>query len=191
MSASRARLLLVGVVLSIICLGPSAGYAAALTNTVSAHPWTETPETLRLRERALRFRGIARHWARVMAKSRPVVSTSGLTFSSLYDRRLYVARRWYAKAVRARRLAESPPHEQEWLCIHRYEGAWDDPNAPYYGGLQMDFTFQRMYGRWLLERKGTANRWRPTEQMWVAERALRAGRGFYPWPVSARRCGLI
>jgi hypothetical protein len=27
--------------------------------------------------------------------------------------------------------------------------------------------------------------------MWVAERALRAGRGFYPWPNTARMCGLI
>jgi hypothetical protein len=27
--------------------------------------------------------------------------------------------------------------------------------------------------------------------MWIAERALRAGRGFYPWPLAARRCGLI
>jgi hypothetical protein len=27
--------------------------------------------------------------------------------------------------------------------------------------------------------------------LWTAEKALRAGRGFYPWPVSASRCGLI
>ena len=29
------------------------------------------------------------------------------------------------------------------------------------------------------------------EQMWVAERAYRSGRGFYPWPNTARSCGLI
>src|SRR5205085_646291 len=65
------------------------------------------------------------------------------------------------------------------------------PTAPYYGGLQMDLGFQRTYGRYLLARKGTANHWTPLEQMWVAERALRAGRGFYPWPNTARYCGLI
>jgi hypothetical protein len=27
--------------------------------------------------------------------------------------------------------------------------------------------------------------------MWVAERAHRSGRGFYPWPNTARHCGLI
>jgi len=27
--------------------------------------------------------------------------------------------------------------------------------------------------------------------MWAAERAHRAGRGFYPWPNTARYCGLI
>jgi len=100
-------------------------------------------------------------------------------------------RSWKAGASRARTRAEHPPHGAAWLCIHRYEGPWTDPDAPYYGGLQMDLTFQRMYGWRLLRRDGTANRWSPLEQMWVAERAIRAGRGFHPWPVSARRCGLI
>jgi len=27
--------------------------------------------------------------------------------------------------------------------------------------------------------------------MWVAERAHRAGRGFTPWPNTARSCGLL
>jgi hypothetical protein len=55
----------------------------------------------------------------------------------------------------------------------------------------MNLHFQRLYGRFLLRRKGTANRWSPLEQMWVAERALRAGRGFWPWPNTARGCGLL
>jgi hypothetical protein len=55
----------------------------------------------------------------------------------------------------------------------------------------MDLAFQRLYGAELLRRKGTANRWTRLEQMWVAERALRAGRGFHPWPNTARACGLI
>ena len=55
----------------------------------------------------------------------------------------------------------------------------------------MDLGFQRAYGQYLLHNKGTADHWTPVEQMWVAERALRAGRGFYPWPNTARYCGLL
>jgi hypothetical protein len=42
----------------------------------------------------------------------------------------------------------------------------------------------------LLLRRGWANRWSPLEQMWVAERAFPT-RGYYPWPNTARYCGLI
>jgi hypothetical protein len=98
---------------------------------------------------------------------------------------------WKRVATRARKVAQNPPHKGAWLCIQRYEGAWNDPNPPYYGGLQMDLHFQRTYGLHLLRRKGTADNWTPLEQMWVAERAHRSGRGFYPWPNTARYCGLI
>jgi CubicO group peptidase (beta-lactamase class C family) len=98
---------------------------------------------------------------------------------------------WKRLAARLYRVATHPPHLRAWWCIHRYEGAWTDPGAPYYGGLQMDLGFQRTYGAALLARKGTADHWTPLEQMWVAERALRAGRGFWPWPNSARLCGLL
>ncbi len=98
---------------------------------------------------------------------------------------------WKQVALKTRWRALNPPHKRQWLCIHHYEGAWNDPNPPYYGGLQMDLSFQRTYGGGLLSRKGTANRWTPLEQMWAAERALRSGRGFYPWPNTARYCGLI
>lgn len=82
-----------------------------------------------------------------------------------------------------------------WLCIHRYEGAWNDPNPPYYGGLQMDWGFMSTYGPELLRSKGTADHWTPREQMLVAERAHRGyggygPRGFGPWPNTARMCGL-
>jgi hypothetical protein len=98
---------------------------------------------------------------------------------------------WKLKALRLEQVAMHPPHLRAWTCIHHYEGAWSDPGAPYYGGLQMDLGFQRTYGRALLMLKGTANNWTPIEQMWVAERALQAGRGFWPWPNSARWCGLL
>jgi hypothetical protein len=102
-----------------------------------------------------------------------------------------VLRLWTKRAARARRQAAHPPRRAAWRCIQRFEGPWNDPHAPYYGGLQMDIHFQRLYGRDLLRRKGTADNWTPLEQMWVAERAYRSGRGFYPWPNTARFCGLI
>jgi hypothetical protein len=98
---------------------------------------------------------------------------------------------WSGRLTRARRVLNSPPHRQAWECIHRYEGSWTDSGGPYYGGLQMDWGFMNTYGGWLLARRGPANRWSPAQQMWVAERALQHGRGFYPWPNSARMCGLI
>lgn len=150
-----------------------------------------TVNETRLRRQAARQRGIARLLHRHMGKPRPRIHIDRSAYASRAE--WLVARRdaWRTRAQKARDRFRRPPHLEAWRCIHRYEGPWSDPHAPYYGGLQMDLTFQRMYGRHLLRRKGTANHWRPREQMWVAERALRAGRGFYPWPVTARRCGLI
>ena len=102
----------------------------------------------------------------------------------------WLAKLWKQRSAKVKRLAQNPPHKRQWLCIHGYEGAWNDPNSPYYGGLQMDWEFQSTYGPELLRRKGTANNWTPLEQMWVAERAYRT-RGFWPWPNTARYCGLI
>lgn len=82
------------------------------------------------------------------------------------------------------------PHLNEWLCIHSYEGSWTDPGAPFYGGLQMDIDFQQTWGSDLLRSKGTADHWTPAEQMMVAERAWKH-RGFWPWPNTARYCGLL
>jgi hypothetical protein len=98
---------------------------------------------------------------------------------------------WRRRASGARERAQHPPNLRTWLCIHRFEARWDDPYAPYYGGLQMDLVFQRHYGSVLLRRKGTADRWTPLEQIWVAERARRSGRGFWPWPRTARLCGVL
>ena len=98
---------------------------------------------------------------------------------------------WRVRARAAQRLAARPPHRSGWLCIHRFEGSWSDGNDPYWGGLQMDRGFMLRYAPRHLLRRGWANRWTPLEQMWVAERAHRAGRGFWPWPNTARACGLL
>jgi hypothetical protein len=124
------------------------------------------------------------HWRRVMGKP-PLrqVAAAGTREQA------YVTWRRLARSVR--REASNPPYASAWRCIHRYEGSWTDAGGPYYGGLQMDLGFQRHYGGYLLATKGTADRWTPLEQMWVAARAYRSGRGFYPWPNTARACGLI
>ena len=129
-------------------------------------------------------------WERVMGR-RPTPQADSSRHTLGLGYRQWVLKRWTARARSARRRAQHPPHLVAWLCIHRHEGSWRDPNPPYYGGLQMDLGFQSTYGRSLLRRKGTADHWTPLEQMWVAERAFASGRGFYPWPNTARWCGLI
>jgi len=129
------------------------------------------------------------HWQRLMLHSpTPYSGRAGHIRSVAY--RTWVLHVWHQRAVVAKGHALNPPHKRAWLCIHRYEGSWRDPNAPYYGGLQMDHEFQATYGQGLLRSKGTADHWTPLEQMWVAERAYQT-RGFWPWPNTARYCGLL
>ena len=132
-----------------------------------------------------RYRRRVWHWQRVMG--RPMTLTLRNPPPDLGDR----VPVWRRVAKRTWARVQHPPHEPAWRCIHRLEGAWTDSGAPYYGGLQMDLGFQRTYGRYLLRKKGTAEHWTPLEQMWVAERAFRSGRRFYPWPNTARYCGLL
>jgi len=136
------------------------------------------------------YRKTTWRWQRVMGL-RPTPTSKTAPEAPSLECRLWGLQLWKARALKVSRLAQHPPHRSEWLCIHRLEGSWTDSRGPYYGGLQMDITFQRHYGLKLLARKGTAEHWTPLEQMWVAERALRSGRGFYPWPNTARYCGLI
>jgi len=204
-SSLLVRGLLVGLALSFLAapaaLADDPGTTTETTTTTTEttptraeatpDPWAETTETLRLRARALHYRTVAWRWRALMGKPRQRLGTAPIAFESLLERRRWRARAWRAKALVARLAGHRPPHLSAWICIHRYEGSWRDPNAPYFGGLQMDLTFQWQYGPRLLRNKGTADHWTRFEQMWVAERAHRSGRGFYPWPLTARRCGLI
>ena len=128
-------------------------------------------------------------WQRLMGV--PLTPTAGrvLAQMSVPDAQRAVVL-WKRRAAQARRRAHRPPHLAAWLCIHRYEASWTDGGSPYYGGLQMDLGFQEHYGGWLLRTKGTADHWTPLEQIWIAEKAAQS-RGFYPWPNTARVCGLI
>jgi hypothetical protein len=137
------------------------------------------------------YRTTTWHWQDVMGLRHTRFAASAVRSPDPAYRR-WVLRLWQRRAQTTRLRAEHVPHAAAWLCIHHYEGGWNSRTGNgYYGGLQMDVTFMRHYGAKLLSRKGTADRWTPLEQMWVAERALRAGRGFYPWPHTARACGLI
>ena len=168
--------------------------AAGPTATVAATDSAKGPSRWELRIAAAwrrhirRFRADTRHWQTVMRGRPPGGISRSLSARSLGRLRL-LERRWRHRAHSAWWHATHPPQMRDWLCIHRYEGSWADSGSPYWGGLQMDLSFQQAYGGWLLRHKGTADHWSPLEQIWVAERASRS-RGFSPWPNTARDCGL-
>jgi hypothetical protein len=128
-------------------------------------------------------------WQRLVGASPTQTAGRRLTAMAVSDLERTVET-WQRRARTAQRRAQHPPHLAQWLCIHRYEGAWNDVGGPYWGGLQMDLTFQQRYGGRLYRMKGTADHWTPLEQIWTAEKALRST-GFWPWPNTARMCGLI
>ena len=163
--------------------------ACAFASSVAASRTEARPTYRPILGEIADYRRTTWRWQRVMGVARTRAHRHERWANHTY--RQWIRDLWRIRAVRARRRAHNPPREAAWRCIHRYEAAWDDPHAPYYGGLQMDLGFQRTYGARLLRRKGTADNWTRLEQMWVAERAYRSGRGFYPWPNAARACGLI
>ena len=194
MRSRRSRVLLSAVLVGLAAaLGSTAGAGVpgpATDNEEAATPRALTKADRRVVRRILAERNSTWRWQDVMLKPHtPYSATAEKSASRPY--RSWVLSVWEKRAKQAWRKAQRPPHHDEWLCIHRYEGSWVDPNAPYYGGLQMDLSFQRAYGGRLLDDKGTADNWSPLEQMWVAERAHASGRGFYPWPNTARFCNLL
>lgn len=98
-----------------------------------------------------------------------------------------------AVAAHAMRRAQiSSGLRQAFLCIHRFEGAWDSNTGNgYYGGLQMDEHFMSLFGGRFVRRWGTADNWPAWAQLETAVRAHEAGLGFTPWPNTARLCGLL
>ena len=97
-----------------------------------------------------------------------------------------------ARAKAAAAAAAAQAQRDQWLvnaflCIHSHEGAWNDPNAPYYGGLQFGYSEWQRFG----------GQYAPTADLATPEQQIQAGiayyrvSGFYPWPNTARECGLI
>jgi Transglycosylase-like domain len=98
--------------------------------------------------------------------------------------------RYLRTVVRQLRLERTRLYEK-WRCIHEHEGAWNaNTGNGYYGGLQMDMSFQAAHGPQFLARWGTADKWPVWAQLEAAEDAYRT-RGFNPWPNTARVCGLL
>jgi hypothetical protein len=134
------------------------------------------------------------YWQHVIGQARWPTRYLERTTPNLAFRQ-WVLGLWRGRADRARTRALRPPNRDLWLCIYRYE---HDPTQGwrtytgngFYGGLQLDLTFQRRYGLWLLRKKGPAHRWTAIEQIWVAERGRRV-QGWYAWPNAASACGLI
>jgi hypothetical protein len=134
-------------------------------------------------------------WERLMRVKR-TKSTRAAERTNDADHRRAILDSWREKARTRKWQAQNPPRLHAWLCIHRHErhprqGWGTRTGNGFYGGLQMDVSFQRTYAPELLRTKGTADRWSSIEQIWVAERAYRSGRGFSPWPNTARYCGLL
>jgi hypothetical protein len=125
---------------------------------------------------------VTRRFANARAKSQPATL-------ELWQRRLATA------TIQVLRYGHPPLPQalsSAFLCIHHYEGAWNaNTGNGYYGGLQMDRRFQSLYGSDYVARWGTADNWPAWAQLQAAVRAYEAGRGFYPWPNTARACGLI
>ena len=125
---------------------------------------------------------VTRRFARARAKT-------GSATLQLWQRRLAAA------TIQVLRYGHEPipaALNTAFQCIHRYEGAWNaNTGNGYYGGLQMDIRFQSRYGPEFVNRWGTADNWPAWAELLAATRAYRSGRGFYPWPNTARSCGLI
>ena len=175
------------------------GSTARGSTTLATLAARSTARTARLRARVraerrwrrhiLRYRADTRHWQTVISGRPPALGKRRSLAASSPSRLRYLAHHWQHRARRAWYRAEHPPYLHDWMCIHHYEGSWSDGGGPYWGGLQMDLSFQQTYGGWLLRHRGTADHWSPLEQIWVAVRASHT-RGFSPWPNTASYCGL-
>jgi hypothetical protein len=150
----------------------------------TARPW--------MKHRIADFHQTAAHWTQVIGRN--PVSSLDLPRRALAGAGNIEAQfnQWRKVNQAVLEEAANPPHSAEFNCIHHYEGSWTaNTGNGYYGGLQMDLTFQGTYGGYLLKTKGTADHWTPLEQKWVAAKAYASGRGFGPWPNTARYCGLL
>ena len=141
------------------------------TTTTTA---TEDPALIRARRYARKLERIIRREVRRAERN-----------ERIYKRQRHATRRaLYSSPVGGHWI------ERAFLCIHQHEGSWRAATGNgYYGGLQMDRSFQRAYGSEYLAAYGPANNWPQSVQIAVAIKAY-LSRGFGPWPNTRRMCGL-
>ena len=131
--------------------------AAALSAAGVAHAGPASPARATARADGYLVAAIRQHrretwrWQRLIGEARTPAAAGERDPSHAYRR--WVRNLWRRRAAVARRRAANPPHRGAWTCIHGHEGAWNDPNSPYYGGLQMDLAFQRAWGAGCSRRK--------------------------------------
>jgi hypothetical protein len=106
---------------------------------------------------------VVHHWRDVTWQRQDALGRRRTPYGWVADRhtsslgyRWFIARTWYARAMAIPVVPWPGWWYRDAMCIHGKEGAWADPNPPYYGGMQFDV------GTWLLNGGGrfasTANR---------------------------------
>ena len=181
---------LTAALLVFVTAGVPSSNVPGVPSTDIPEPAKAMPDGVKVVRKIKGYQRATWNWQRLMDVQRTPSRKRYLRTRDI-EYRVHVMKQWRKRAIRAKRRAHNPPHKGGWRCLQRHEGSWTDSSDPYWGGLQMDRSFMLAYAPTQLLRRGWANRWSPIEQMWVAERAHRSGRGFYPWPHTARVCGLI
>lgn len=79
----------------------------------------------------------------------------------------------FALLLAAQAHARKPVHLSLWVCVHRQERtAWNDPNAPYWGGYQLSEWFISNYEKLGVPHPpGTPDQWTPLAQTLFVEGA--------------------
>lgn len=145
-------------------------------------------ETKRLQRRIKQTLNDAAKWALVRGAYIRVGDSRRLAVSGLP-----ALRQQLREAVRQKnhqqRISQHPPHLKDWLCIHHYEGSWTDTGGLYYGGIQFGYSEWLRFG-YPYTHKLYAYQATPLQQIWAGVRYWRIS-GFWPWPNTARECGLL
>lgn len=158
----RMNRLAMALIVSVLC---------CVVFTSSALAVSDSSKVVTYRLAVKFYRTSTWHWQKT-ALLKPVHSnyTERRTSNVTYLR--WDARLWRHRNVNAKKHALNIPHKGMWLCIHSGEASWTDhaSNNPHYGGLQMGPWFMSTYAP---ELHGTADKWPPLQQMWVAENAYK------------------
>ena len=169
-----------------------------MTTTAQAHaPWNH--EVGELKAPKVHYIGFLRRQTNAIRAEKCL---SKLSFPYAYswqvplEMRDTVIEKWKDKLAKARSMKSKcwgglPGWwVDQAMLIHSCEGAWNDPGGPYYGGMQMDISFQQTYGPEFYRRWGTADNWPVWAQLTASYRGWKA-RGWQPWPACAAHFGLL